>query len=228
MERIRIALIDDHALIREGVGLQLAKEPGFEIVGEAGDVAGALHMLADAQPDIVLMDITLGDEHSLDLTRRLKTTRPSMRILVVTAHADESLVADMLEAGADGYVLKDMAMSELAQAIRAVAAGQFVLHPSVARRWTAIGQRGPTSRGDDDLTPREHEVLQQMVEGSTSKEIARRLSLSVKTVENHRANILGKLQARNAAEAVSRALEKGLIASRSSSGLGAGPNRRPR
>ncbi len=228
MDKIRIALVDDHALIRQGVSLFLSREPDFDVVGEAGDVAGAVKMLSDADPDVVLMDVTLGNELSLDLTRRLKTTRPNLRVLVVTAHADESVVAGMIDAGADGYVLKDMAMAELAQAVRAVAVGQFVLHPSVARRWTSAAPRASAPRADDDLTPRELEVLQYMVDGATSKEIARRLSLSIKTVENHRANILGKLQARNAAEAVSRAIERGLIGSHQrpvASGLSAVPSR---
>jgi two-component system, NarL family, response regulator LiaR len=204
-------MVDDHALVRQGVTLFLGKEPDLEIVGAVGTSAEALHLVNEQAPDVVLMDVSLGEESGLELTRRLKLIRPSLRILVVTAHTDDNIVADMLRAGADGYVLKDMAIEELAQAIRAVAAGQFVLHPLVARRWAVLSRQEAPARSETDLTPREVEVLRLMSDGSTSKEIGRHLSLSVKTVENHRANILAKLGARNAAEAISRALDRGLI-----------------
>jgi DNA-binding NarL/FixJ family response regulator len=210
MDKIRIVVVDDHALIRQGVILFLSREPDLEIVGEAADAPTALRVIARCQPDVVLMDVGLGNETSLELTRHLKSTRPSLHILVVTAYSDDSVVASMLDAGADGYILKDVAMEELARAIRAVAVGHFVLHPSVARRWAALSRQG-LPRQESNLTPRELEILQQMAEGATSKEIARRCGLSTKTVENHRAHILTKLEARNAAEAVTRALEKGLV-----------------
>jgi len=214
MDKIRVALVDDHALIRQGVALFLSREPDVEVVGEAGDAATALRVIARSQPDVVLMDVGLGSETSLELTRHLKTTRPGLRILVVTAHSSDAIVGDMLGAGADGYVLKDVAMDELARAIRAVAVGHFVLHPSVARRWATLSRQGPPRQGCN-LTPRELEILQQMAEGATSKEIARHFGLSTKTVENHRAHILSKLEARNAAEAVRRAIERNLVRPRS-------------
>jgi len=210
MERIRIVVVDDHALIRQGVILYLLREPDLEVVGEAADAQTALQTITSCQPDVVLMDIRLGSETSLDLTRHLKSTWPSLRVLVVTAHSDDAFVGSMLDAGADGYLLKDVAMEELTRAIRAVAVGHFVLHPSVARRLATINRQGQL-RQENTLTPRELEILQQMAEGATSKEIARRCGLSAKTVENHRAHILTKLEARNAAEAVSRALAKGLL-----------------
>jgi DNA-binding NarL/FixJ family response regulator len=210
MGTIRIVLVEDHALVRQGVGLFLSREPDLEIVGEAGDAATALRVIAKTQADVVLMDVGLGSETSIGLTRHLKTTRPGLRVLVLSAHSDDGIVDDMLGAGADGYTLKDMAVEELARAIRAVAVGQFVLHPAVARRWSRLSRLGPP-RPERPLSGREVEVLQEMAEGSTSKEIARRYGLSTKTVENHRAHILAKLDARNAAEAVSRAIEWGLV-----------------
>lgn len=213
MKPIRIVMVDDHALVRQGVALFLSKEPDLEVVGGVGTSAEALHLVNEQSPDVVLMDVSLGEESGLDLTRRLKLIRPSLRILVVTAHTDDNIVADTLRAGADGYVLKDMAIEELAQAIRAVALGQFVLHPLVARRWAVLSRQEAPARSETDLTPREIEVLRLMSDGATSKEIGRHLNLSVKTVENHRANILAKLGARNAAEAISRALDRGIIGS---------------
>lgn len=210
LEKLRVVLVDDHALVRQGVSLFLASQPDIEVVGDAGDAAGAQRVIARSQPDVVLMDVGLGGESSLELTRRLKAARPGLRVLVVTAHSDDRTVSEMLNAGADGYILKDVAMEELARAIRAVAVGHFVLHPAIARRWTTLSRQG-AARQSSDLTARELEILQQMAEGATSKEIARRCSLSTKTVENHRAHILSKLEARNAAEAVSRALERGLV-----------------
>lgn len=211
MKTTRIVIVDDHALVRQGVALFLSREPDIEVVGGVGNSADALHLVNEQAPDVVLMDVSLGEESGLDLTRRLKLIRPSLRILVLTAHTDDNIVADMLRAGADGYVLKDMAIEELAQAIRAVALGQFVLHPLVARRWAVLSRQEAPARSETDLTPREIEVLRLMADGSTSKEIGRHLNLSVKTVENHRANILAKLGARNAAEAISRALDRGII-----------------
>jgi DNA-binding NarL/FixJ family response regulator len=211
LKPIRIVMVDDHALVRQGVALFLSREPDLEVVGGVGTSAEALHLVNEQSPDVVLMDVSLGEESGLDLTRRLKLIRPSLRILVVTAHTDDAVVSDTLRAGADGYVLKDMAIEELVQAIRSVAAGQFVLHPLVARRWQIISRQEAPARSETDLTPREIEVLRLMSDGATSKEIGRHLNLSVKTVENHRANILAKLGARNAAEAISRALERGII-----------------
>jgi len=211
LKTTRIVIVDDHALVRQGVALFLSREPDIEVVGGVGNSADALHLVNEQAPDVVLMDVSLGEESGLDLTRRLKLIRPSLRILVLTAHTDDNIVADMLRAGADGYVLKDMAIEELAQAIRAVALGQFVLHPLVARRWAVLSRQEAPARSETDLTPREIEVLRLMADGSTSKEIGRHLNLSVKTVENHRANILAKLGARNAAEAISRALDRGII-----------------
>ena len=213
-----MVLVDDHALVRQGVRLFLTSlgtpegQPELVVVGEAGDTVSAQRVISETSPDVVLMDVSLGAETSLNLIRRLKQTQPSVRILAVTAHTEESIVGGVLNAGADGYMLKDVAMEELAQAVRAVAHGHFVLHPLVARRWTASG--GRDAAREELLSPRETEVLQHMAEGATSKEIARTLSLSAKTIENHRANILGKLQARNAAEAVTIALERGLIGRR--------------
>jgi two-component system, NarL family, response regulator LiaR len=213
--QVRVVLVDDHALVRQGVRLFLSSletpsgQSELVVVGEAGDSATALHVITETTPDVVLMDVSLGAETSLTLIRRLKQVYSGMRILAVTAHTDDATVSGVLNAGADGYMLKDVALEELAQAVRAIALGHFVLHPLVARRWSAIS--GRDGAREDTLSPREVEVLQHMAEGATSKEIARQLSLSAKTIENHRANILGKLQARNAAEAVTIALERGLI-----------------
>lgn len=210
-----MVLVDDHALVRQGVKLFLSGlvtpvgQPEIVVVGEAGDSTTALSVITAALPDVVLMDVSLGSETSFGLIRQLKKAHPAVRVLAVTAHSDDSTVSSVLNAGADGYMLKDVALEELAQAVRAIALGHFVLHPLVARRWAMNG--GRDGGRDDLLSPRETEVLQHMAEGATSKEIARLLSLSAKTVENHRANILGKLQARNAAEAVTIALERGLI-----------------
>lgn len=218
VEKTRIVLVDDHGVVRQGVSLFLSQQPDLEIVGEAGDIVNAYRVISEADPDVILMDVSLGNDNSFELTRRIKTSHPDVRVLVVSANSDDAVVAQMLNAGADGYLLKDMALEELVRAVRSVALGQFVLHPSVAVRWRTRG-REPMPRGDDDLTQRESEIIRHMADGATSKEIARRLGLSVKTVENHRANILGKLQARNAAEAVSRAVERGLVHSHTAAGL---------
>lgn len=217
-KRIRIVIVDDHLLVRQGLAICLGREPGLEVVGGASSSAEALRLVEQEWPDVVLMDVSLGEESGIDLTRQLRQTHPNPRILAVTGLTDDIVVGEMLRAGADGYVIKGMAIEELAQAIHAVALGQFVLHYRVAGRWTVPSCRKTPRRSGIHLTPREVEVLQLMSDGATSREIGSRLSLSANTAGNYRTRILTKIGVHKTVEAIAWAIDEGVICP---------PNRQP-
>lgn len=212
-ETVRVALIEDHAVVREGLRLLLSHEPGIDVVGDAGTGEAGLELCrclaAAGGVDVVVTDLGLPDLDGLEVTAQLKARFPRLRVLVLSALADDAHVLGMLAAGADGYLLKYAAGHELIAAVRAVARGETVLSPPVARR--LLERRRAPTRRVDLMSEREREVLTMLVGGATTKAVARQLGLSPKTVENCRARILAKLGAANTAAAVRIALDEGLF-----------------
>ncbi|HEX2184065.1 MAG TPA: response regulator transcription factor [Chloroflexota bacterium] len=214
---IRVLLVEDHSLVREGIKLLLEWEPDLVVAGEAGDGAAGLRLFArlaaDHAVDVVVTDIGLQDLDGLTLAREVKSLAPGTPVVLLTMHAGDEYLRAMLEVGADGYVPKESAGQELCAAIRAVVRGEPGLAPAVAGRLLRL-LRADAQPGHpvDALSGREREVLGLLAGGATSKEVAQRLGLSVKTVENHRAHILAKLQVANTAAAIRLAHQHGLLA----------------
>jgi DNA-binding NarL/FixJ family response regulator len=215
MKKIRVMLADDHTILREGIKGLLEKAEDIEVVGEAGDGSEAVAKAQQLSPDVVLMDITMPGMNGLEATRQIKVLKPDIKVLILTMHESNQYISQFLRSGASGYVLKDTAASELAGAIRAVDAGNAFLYPSIARKlldgYLQRPEDGGDSEGDDGLTEREREVLKMVAEGRTNKEIADTLSLSIRTVQAHRANLMGKLHMHDRTELVRYAIRKGLI-----------------
>ena len=212
----RVLLIEDHHLVREGVKLLLTREPDMVVAGEAADGAAGLRLfarlVADEAVDVVVTDIGLPGLDGLELTRRAKALAPGIPVVLLTMHEGDEYLRGMVEAGADGYVPKQTTGRDLCAAIRAVMRGEPGLSRELTGQLLRVMRRGvPRGRATDQLSGRERQVLGLLAEGSTSKELAGRLGLSVKTVENHRARILEKLQVANTAAAVRLAHQHGLL-----------------
>ncbi len=211
---IRLLLVDDHAVVRSGLKMLLASEADVEIVGEAGSGSEAVAVAGSARPEVILMDIGLPDMTGIEAARTIKSKYPQMAIVALTIHEDEEYFFKMLEAGASGYVPKRAAPEELLTAIRAAAAGEVYLYPSLAKLlvkdYLAQG-RDETKDTLDGLTEREQEVLSKLAEGATNEQIAQTLVISPKTVERHRENIMRKLNLHSRADLVRYAIRKGII-----------------
>lgn len=209
---IRILLVDDHAILRDGLRALLSYYPDVEVVGEAEDGSQALECVERISPDIVLMDIAMPVMNGLEATQRIRQEHPETRILILTQYEDQPYVLSLLRAGVSGYVLKRALGTDLIKALRTVARGESFLYPSVTT--TVLEQlRQPeveTSQDEDDLTPREDEILRRVADGETSRQIALALGISVKTVEWHRGNLMSKLGVRSVAELVRFAIDHGL------------------
>ena len=213
---VRVLLIEDHRLVREGLKLLLERTSDLTVVGEAADGHGGLRLftrlVAEGGVDVVVSDIGLPDFDGLEVTRRIKVREPAARVVLLTMHDDEEYLRGMVEVGADGYVLKQTTAEDLCKAIRSVMHGEPGLSPVVAHRLvTLLRQNRAQERLADRLSARERQVLRLLAEGATSKEIAQRLGLSVKTVENHRAMILEKLGVANTAAAIGLGYRQGLL-----------------
>jgi two-component system, NarL family, response regulator NreC len=211
----RLLLVDDHAVVRSGLRMLLSSEGDVEIVGEASTAAQAMEAAGMVKPDVILMDIGLPDLSGIDATREIKKRFPEISIVALTIHEDEEYFFKMLEAGASGYVPKRAAPEELLIAIRAAAAGEVYLYPSLAKLLVKdyLSQEHPADEKAnlDGLTGREHEVLTYLAEGANNERIANSLVISPKTVERHRENIMRKLNLHSRSELVRYAIRKGII-----------------
>jgi two-component system response regulator NreC len=212
---IRLLLVDDHQVVRSGLRMLLGDEADVSIVAEAGTAREAIQAVAEARPDVVLMDIGLPDKSGIEATREIKRTHPQVAVVALTIHEDEEYFFKMLEAGAGGYVPKRAAPDELLTAIRAAAKGEVYLYPSMAkllvRGYLSQERRGEESAAFDGLTGREQEVLRHVAEGASNDEIAAALVISPKTVARHRENIMQKLGLHSRSELVRYAIRKGII-----------------
>lgn len=209
----RLLLIDDHAVVRSGLRMLLENQPGLEIVGEAGTGREALALVKQLQPNIVLMDIGLPDMSGIEVTRQIKQQWPTVSIVALTIHEDEEYFFKMLQAGVSGYVPKRAAPEELLTALQTAIEGDVYLYPSLAKLLVKdylTAEREPSSKVDG-LTEREQEVLTQLAAGASNDEIAAALSISSKTVNRHRENIMRKLNLHSRADLVKYAIRKGII-----------------
>jgi DNA-binding NarL/FixJ family response regulator len=206
---IRVMLVDDHALVREGISQILDKEPDITVIGEAerGDLA--LEMLESLQPDVVLLDVRMPGMSGIETTRRVRAAFPKIRVLILSAHADFAVEA--FRAGASGYVLKSARSSELVAALRSVFSGSTVIQGALAEG-LSIFASGGRSRGTDLLSPREAQILQLIVRGLTNRTIAREIGIAPRTADQHVHNLFVKVGVRSRAEAVRYALEHELAA----------------
>jgi DNA-binding NarL/FixJ family response regulator len=211
---IRVLIADDHSIVRAGVRSLLEGHPEFEVVGEAGSGWEAIELATRLQPDVVLMDIAMGDLSGLEATQEIKERTPNVNVLALTMYDREEFFFAMLKAGALGYVLKESEPEELLAAIRAVHQGEAFLSPSVTRAvledYLAQGTVQAQSRYDN-LTLREKEVLRLTAEGKSTREIADMLHLSIKTIEKHRVRMMRKLELSNLSDLIRYAIRKGLI-----------------
>ena len=214
-DKIRLLLADDHAVVRSGLRMLLEAQPDLVIVAEAETGQEAVRRAVELAPDVVLMDIEMPGMNGIEATRRIKAEAPATAVLALTMYEDDQYFFEMLRAGASGYVPKRAAPDELVSAIRAASRGEVFLYPSLAGRLVQdYLQRGPAGERDaaeDELTPREQEVLTLIAEGFSNNEIADRLVISAKTVDRHRENIMRKLNLHNRVDLVKYALRKGLI-----------------
>jgi len=215
MAKIRVLLADDHEIVREGVKMILAKEPDFEMVGEAEDGQQALDLVERMKPNVVVMDISMPGMGGIEATQQVKERHPGVNVIALTMHEDESYVFKLLRAGASGYVLKRAAAQDLVQAVRAAAKGEAFLYPSVARKvvedYLKRVETGEERERYDGLTEREKEILTHIAQGLSNQQIAQKLYISIKTVQTHRAHILEKLGLHDRTELVRYAIRKGLI-----------------
>jgi two-component system, NarL family, response regulator NreC len=211
-DRIRIALCDDHAVVRSGLRRILEAEADLEVVGEAGSAAQAVEVASSAQPDVFVMDLGLPDRNGIAATTEVCAVSPETRVLVLTVHDDVAYLRRAFAAGATGYLVKEAADVELVQAVREVAAGRQYVHPSLGAALLAPDAPGARPAGPGgELSEREAEVLALIAIGLTNAEIAERLYVSVRTVETHRAHIHQKLDVRTRAELVRVARDAGLL-----------------
>ncbi len=215
MKKIKILIADDHAFVREGTRRILEQEPDLEVVAEAGDGEEAVRLASDLKPDVAIIDVAMPKLDGIEATRQIKALCPAVAVLVLSAYDDDQFVFGLLEAGAAGYLLKSVRGCEIVDAIRAVDAGESVLHPSVARkvlnRFANVSSRAQRKKPLELLTDREMAVMRLVTKGLSNKDIADGLCLSVRTVQGHLANIFNKLRVSSRTEAVVHALKEGWV-----------------
>jgi DNA-binding NarL/FixJ family response regulator len=213
MPDIRVLVVDDHAILRDGIRSLLERQAGITVVGEASNGQEALVGVGELQPDIVLMDVAMPGMDGLEATRRIRETHPEVKVLILTQHDNREYIEPLLQAGASGYVLKRSGGREVVMAIRQVYEQGAFLEPSVARQ--VLQDYTRAARRDEaavlHLTEREREVLKLVVEGKSNKEIARILVISPKTVSVHRSNIMSKFGVHNSVELVRYVMQHNLV-----------------
>lgn len=206
---IRILIVDDHAVVRKGLVMVLRQEPDFEVAGEAGNGRAGLEAAKSLHPDIVLVDLVMPEMDGQEMALALRKSDPNIKVMMLTGTEVDDRVYDLVAAGIEGYVLKNIEPGELVRAIRAVAHGEAYLHPDVMRK--ILSQMQPQQPPSITLTPRELEVLEWMATPNTYKQIAAQLSVSEETVRSHAKNILEKMRQPNRAQAALAAVKMGLI-----------------
>jgi two-component system response regulator DegU len=213
---IRLMLADDHRMLREGLRRSMT-EQGFDVVGEAGDGDEAVRLADQLRPDVVLMDVTMPEIDGVEATRQIKSTMPAIKIVMLTMHADQEVLAEAIRAGASGYLVKDCSTEEIASAVRLAVSGETALSPQLAASMLDEVRRLDRDRGfgapeeERIISRREEEVLQLIADGCSTPEVAERLFISQKTVKNHLASIYQKLDARDRTQAVLQAVRMGIV-----------------
>jgi two-component system response regulator NreC len=208
----RILIADDHPLLRSGLRVLLGADPGLEVVGEAGTGEETLRLAEELRPDVVLLDIGMPGESGIETVRRLKAKLPELKVLFLTMHEEEGMLLEALAAGGDGYLIKRADEPEIIHAIRVVRHGDVYVHPAMTR--ALLSQAETTVRPQEPVEPltrREIDVLRLLARGNTNRQIAELLGLSTRTVESHRANLMGKLGLSSRVELVTYAEEHGLL-----------------
>lgn len=215
MKRTRILIADDHAVVRAGLRLLIDGQEDMEVVDEAADGWQTVEKALALGPDLILLDITMPGLNGLEVAREIRSKAPNIRLLVLTMHDDEAYLRQFLQIGVSGYIVKKAADTELVDAVRAVGRGETFIYPSLTGvlvdRYLERPKIGQDASPREELTARETEVLQLVAQGYTSQQIADHLSISVNTVQTHRAHIMEKLNLRGRAELVRYALAKGLL-----------------
>ena len=210
----KILIADDHGVLRAGLRSLLSAESELEVIDEASNGNEALSLASELQPDVILLDISMPGLGGIEVTRRIKEILPNAHVLILTVHEDESLLQEAIQAGASGYIIKRAVESELIDAIRAVWRGDLYVHPAMTRALLKEISPAPPSNNEamvESLTPREIEVLRLIAQGYTNRQMADMLSISVRTVESHRSNLMGKLDLHSRVELVRYARENNLI-----------------
>lgn len=206
-------LADDHRMLREGLRRSMT-EHGFDVVGEASDGAEAVDMAGELRPDVILMDVTMPELDGVEATRLVKAANPAIRVIMLTMHADQEVLAAAIRSGASGYLVKDCSTEEIAEAIRSAVSGETTLSPALAASMLdEVRKLDAPHQAEEDrvVTKREEEVLQLIADGCSTPEVAERLYISQKTVKNHLASIYQKLDARDRTQAVLQAVRMGIV-----------------
>ncbi len=214
MGKIKVLVADDHTILRQGIKALLDNQEGIEVVGEAKDGREAIKLIEELLPDVILMDIAMPGLNGAEATRRIKKKFPKMKVLVLTMYANEEYISQTLNAGANGYLVKETAFQDLITAIKAVYRGEAFMSPSISKKVmnSYIQQdRGDKKKICEILTTREREILQLIAEDNSSKKIAETLFISPKTVETHRTHIMDKLNIHNRSGLIKYAIRKGMV-----------------
>jgi two-component system, NarL family, response regulator DegU len=209
---IRLLLADDHRMLREGLRRSMSDQ-GFDIVGEARDGDEAIQLAEELEPDVILMDITMPEVDGVEATRHIRQSQPTVRVVMLTMHADQDVLAAAIRAGASGYLVKDCSTEEIASAVRMAHSGETALSPQLAASMLDEVRKldQPSTEEERIITKREEEVLQLIADGCSTGEVAERLFISQKTVKNHLASIYQKLDARDRTQAVLQAVRMGIV-----------------
>ena len=209
---MRVLIADDHGIVRSGLRLLLERQPDIEVIAEAADGAEAREIAVRERPDLAILDVRMPKLTGLQVTRELKKQAPEVSVLILSMHDDERYLFEALKAGASGYVLKTQADADLMEAIRAVERGEPFLTPAAQQALIKdVLERGRQGGDEEELTPREEEIVKLVAEAHTTRQIAEILHLSEKTVENHRGNAMRKLGMRDRVELVRYAIRRGLV-----------------